>query len=430
MDLEELRTVRNKERRTDSLQHLRDEFYDEATEYVRQLKRERWKHVEAGDPFNPETKRLTDEIDAAQETIESLYERRRGKLVKNASFAAAGRSVETDGMTDQERELFDDLVERIQANEEHVLGKMDVGTETASQTASATSTTTPAADPAQASAGPRDGPTDDGVTIGREAGSADETEGRAAPAVAATTGDTPEAAEAASRATDDTVPAGGDAAGPSGDAPGTTDDTPTLGASEGSQSDDAGGVLAEAMGGDTRASDRQSGADGVSTDTHTTADATASGTGSRPAAGPAGGSTGPDAATPTTETDDDRPAAEAAAVIGEADTPQATTGDASEASGPAVGGSNTEPSGPSAETGVEADEPGIGSDESDTTADNPESVTEDTPEIEREAVRVTRDVGEVYGVDEQSYELAAGDTVLLPAANVEPLVDRDAAERL
>jgi hypothetical protein len=45
-------------------------------------------------------------------------------------------------------------------------------------------------------------------------------------------------------------------------------------------------------------------------------------------------------------------------------------------------------------------------------------------------VRVTSDVGEVFGVDDRTYELAAADVVHLPQTVAEPLVERGVAERL
>jgi len=49
---------------------------------------------------------------------------------------------------------------------------------------------------------------------------------------------------------------------------------------------------------------------------------------------------------------------------------------------------------------------------------------------ERTTVRITRDVGEIMGVDEHVYELAGGDVATLPRANAEPLLERDAADRI
>jgi len=50
--------------------------------------------------------------------------------------------------------------------------------------------------------------------------------------------------------------------------------------------------------------------------------------------------------------------------------------------------------------------------------------------IERATVRITSDVGAIFGVDEREYDLASEDVVSLPVANAGPLVERDAAERI
>jgi len=63
----------------------------------------------------------------------------------------------------------------------------------------------------------------------------------------------------------------------------------------------------------------------------------------------------------------------------------------------------------------------------ETSEDRPDAASA-TPE--RETVRITDDVGPIFGVDEREYDLSEDDIVQLPAANAAPLVDRDAAERL
>jgi DNA replication factor GINS len=50
--------------------------------------------------------------------------------------------------------------------------------------------------------------------------------------------------------------------------------------------------------------------------------------------------------------------------------------------------------------------------------------------VDRETVRITADVGQIFGVDEREYELTQEDVVTLPAENAAPLVERDVAERL
>jgi len=123
MNLDELRAVQNKERQKDSLQHLRESFYADVAEYVERLREERDAAADAAeDPFaDPEVRRLTDEIETATDVAEAVYERRLGKLVKRASLAAADMPTDDEGLTAEERALFDDLVDRITENKNRVL---------------------------------------------------------------------------------------------------------------------------------------------------------------------------------------------------------------------------------------------------------------------------------------------------------------------
>ena len=133
MNLDELRSVQSKERQKDSLQNLRPSFYQEVGEYIADLEDERDRVAEeSDDPFSsPEVGRLTDEIETAKDVVEAVYERRMGKLVKQASLAAAGMPADDDGLTAEEADLFDDLVDRISSNKSRVLDVLEgVDTET------------------------------------------------------------------------------------------------------------------------------------------------------------------------------------------------------------------------------------------------------------------------------------------------------------
>ena len=123
MKLDELRTVQSKERRKDSLQQLRDSFYEDVAAYLQDLKASRDRRAQqVDDPFSDdEVRQLSDELDTATEVAEAVYERRVGKVVKLASFAAAEMPVDDEGMTSEERRLFDDLVDRIERNKRSVL---------------------------------------------------------------------------------------------------------------------------------------------------------------------------------------------------------------------------------------------------------------------------------------------------------------------
>jgi len=122
MDLDELQSARDRERQTDKLQQLRDSFYADAGELIQQLRRERDRAADrAEDPFDaPEVNRLTDEINTAEQTVEAIFEKRIGKIVKAASFAAADLPAESAGMTAEEQALFEALVEDIECTRERV----------------------------------------------------------------------------------------------------------------------------------------------------------------------------------------------------------------------------------------------------------------------------------------------------------------------
>ncbi len=307
MNLDELRSVQAKERRKDSLQHLRDDFYDDVAAYVADLRAARDGRAEqVAKPFSDDdVRRMSDELETAEEVGKALYERRVGKVVKLASFAAADMSVDTEGMTSQERALFDDLVERIEAKKSHVLDAL-------------------------AGEGP--------VEPNEEA---------------TPTGDP---------ATNDPAADGVEAPAP------------------GSDPDPNADVLAGAMGGDR---DGASGADGTDTRSEDPADDPV-----------------------PVEQSDPETGEQSDPVSGERSDPATTDGGATPA--------EHDPA------SAERDPPFAPTSGGDT----------DDAAVDRETVRITSDVGAILGVDEREYELASEDVVTLPAENAEPLVRRDAAERV
>jgi DNA replication factor GINS len=272
MNIDEFQSVRDRERQTDKLQQLRETFYADAGEFIQELREKRDRAAErADDPFDsPEVSRLSDEIETAEGTVEAIYEKRVGKIVKAASFAAADLPADSDGMTAEERDLFETLVADIKASRQHVLDVL-AGEET----------------PATATGGE----SDRGVAANARSGPA----------------------AGANEASDTTVSAA-DVMG----------------------HDDTGG-------------------------TDASADPPA------PPESETGGSETPGREPPTDERMDDHPG---------------------------------------------------------------EDPSRDGPDVDRETVRITDDVGAIFGVDEREYDLAENDVVQLPAANAEPLVERDAAERL
>lgn len=304
MNIDDLRATQTRERTTDGLQDLRDSFYREAAEYIADLRERREQAAaEADDPFgDEEVQSLTDEIETAEQVAEAIYERRVGKIVKQASLTAAGMGSDAEGLTAEERDLYTDLVARIESNKSRVLdvlaGEADAAT-AAGPDAHAPPESDESADPAS-------------VVNDRAGGMADPTPPPDAP--------TP------------------DADGAAADAP----------------SDTEASTAAAAMGGD-------------------------------------GGSLGND-----------------------------DTADGEEHEGEAATADDTAGEGREGDTSESGDVVPSESSDGDTS----------DLDIERATLHITQDVGEVYGIDERAYTLEADDVVTLPEENVEPLLARDAAERL
>ena len=289
MNLDELQSVQSRERQTDQLQQLRATFYTEAGEFIAQLREERSRAAErADDPFDaPEVNHLTDDINTAEQTIEAIYERRVGKIVKMASLAAADMPMEEDGLTREERSLFETMVQAIKDNRNHVLDVIS------------------------------------GENVGDEVASA------------------PIETDTSTDATTE----------PDSAAPAPADDTD-------SSAPDANGV---------GAADVMSGS-GMEPDESRETD-------SEPV-------------------DEGRPTDEAAVATGQDASPPPQSG---------------------------RDEPAEPAD------DGPAHSVDD---VQRRTVRITDDVGEIFGVDEREYDLSTDDVVTLPSDNADPLVEQDAAEPL
>ena len=255
---------------------MRSTFYEEAGQFVAQLREERSRAADrADDPFDsPEVNRLSDDITTAEQTVEAIYERRVGKIVKMASLAAADMPTEDDGLTQEERTLFETMVEAIEQNRQHVLDVVS--------------------------------------------------------------GEAP--------------------TGEVGDGETTTEPVET------------GVDAADIMGG---------GDGGTETATESTP-------------------SGPSGSEPT-----DSPAPPEPADAAESSTPERPPEEALSAMG-----------------------------ETDTDADADDSGGSDSADVDRKTVRITDEVGEIFGVDQREYDLSTDDVVTLPADNADPLVERDAAEPL
>ena len=165
MNIDELQSVRDRERQTDKPQQLRESFYRDVGTFVEQLRAERERAAQRHDsPYADEVMQLTDEIDAAQQLVEDIHERRIGKVVKAASLEAAELSPEVKGLTTEERDLFEQLVSDIEHHRNEVLSTVE-GNEpgpTEEETGEDATSAEPAVDSAEVTAADLMGP--DGAT--------------------------------------------------------------------------------------------------------------------------------------------------------------------------------------------------------------------------------------------------------------------------
>lgn len=453
MNLDELRSVQSKERQKDSLQQLRDSFYQDVAAYIADLRAERDRRAEQVDnPFSDdEVRQLSDELDTAEEVAEALYERRVGKVVKLASFAAADMSAGEEGLTVEEQALFDDLVDRIKQNKASVLdvlaGEGDVvsadNANDAANTASAVSATdatqpTQAADTA-ASMADNEPTTIGGANADHTPSPAAETPEQPPPEQAADDGMLADAMGAATErgSTSDGTAADNPARRAGGDT--NTAERPTEATHNDAERTDGEGGVPTTDGGSTTAAAPPA----ESTPTESTPSTESTPTTKSPPTE----STPPTKSTPPAESTSTAPSqpssasppADDGATEATMATPETAAGSTESATQSAKSvtqstESVTQPPAPATEQAGDHDHPTDRSTaDAGTEASNTEAVSTDTAHsesIDRTTVRITESVGAILGVDEREYILTREDVVTLPTANAEALLSQDAAIKL
>ncbi|CAJ52826.1 DNA replication protein [Haloquadratum walsbyi] len=473
MDLTELQDVQRTERQMDSLQHLSDTFYADVAEYIAERKAERRRLASTtDDPFgDPAVGRLTDEIKTAEEVVKAIYERRIGKVVKLASFDAADMKTDTAGLTSEERELFDDLVNRIITNREHVLSVLGgEGTEDSDSTSVET--------PASADENATQNETDESVP----AEPADNKHKATVESQSQETNSHPGIPNTGAESNADADSNGDSDASPEVDidienqtnadsipdshvATEVSTDTETETETERQRSHSSGDslppdpddVLAAAMGdgGDIVDATDESSVD-TNTDTSDTDQSNPAINGDTTAQST---SRNPNRSNTNTDTPNNLQAqSQAPASVSELSS-QSTQVDSDPHSNvnanpevdpqPHPADSSTTPS--AEPTDINRDSDNILNAQTETETETKTKTDEDSGSLERETepevesdlppdtlsddpdrvvLRITADVGRILGVDQREYDLAAEDIIMLPETNAEPLLSRDAAERL
>jgi len=93
MNLDDLKTIRNDERRSRRLTPLKTSFYLELRQYLQSLR-------ESNDP------QKSDEFENALQVAEAIYDKRAAKIIKLAAFAAKGHR-EDASLANEELQIFD-----------------------------------------------------------------------------------------------------------------------------------------------------------------------------------------------------------------------------------------------------------------------------------------------------------------------------------
>ena len=432
MNLDELRSVQSKERQKDSLQQLRDSFYQDVAAYIADLRAERDRRAERVDnPFgDDEVRQLSDELDTAEEVAEALYERRVGKVVKLASFAAADMSASEEGMTTEEQALFDDLVDRIKQNKSSVLdvlaGESEVaGVDSTHNPASTSSTATDPTPPSPVADTTASTTDDEPTTIG--GANADHTPSPAA--------DPPEQQPAEQAADGDGMLA--DAMGAATERGGANDDTaadtpaprtangetntgqsPTETARNDAESTEAEGGVPTTDGGSTPATAPTSEAQTEARSTATTPPQPSQSTSQTPDSNASTATATPETAAGSTE-----PVTQSADSV--AQSTESATGSTESVTEPAAAATQPTESAVDDDHAVDRSTGETEADNANREATSPDTTTSES--VNRTTVRITEPVGTILGTDEREYTLNQEDVVVLPAANAEALLSKNAA---
>lgn len=110
MNLDDLKVIRNEERRSRRLTQLKNSFYFEFKEYMDSLKT-------SDDP------QKKDELENALQVADAIYDKRAAKIIKLAALAARGHT-EDVSLADAEAEVYDLVYKVFTHYRDRVLGQM------------------------------------------------------------------------------------------------------------------------------------------------------------------------------------------------------------------------------------------------------------------------------------------------------------------
>ncbi|MGA3198092.1 MAG: hypothetical protein ABSD89_01645 [Halobacteriota archaeon] len=112
MNLDDLKVIRNEERRSRRLTQLKNSFYSEFKEYMDSLK-------------TSEDPQRKDELENALQVADAIYDKRAAKIIKLAALAAKGHT-EDVSLADAEAEVYDSVYKVFTYYRDRVLGQMEL----------------------------------------------------------------------------------------------------------------------------------------------------------------------------------------------------------------------------------------------------------------------------------------------------------------
>jgi len=119
VNLEDLREIQRKERKSDELVDIDDDFYIMIGRRISELE------SEAKRETNQEAKLIImDEINSIRKVAEGIFERRIGKILRMAPLHLKGLNVETDNMVSDEEAIFRDVCKNLKEGREAVLSSI------------------------------------------------------------------------------------------------------------------------------------------------------------------------------------------------------------------------------------------------------------------------------------------------------------------
>lgn len=115
---EAIKSKLDKQRRANQPIHLHPSFYDDAHDYLADL-REEYENAHDRDPASKEVRILQDELFRAREALNDLFDSRAKRILTHAMSQAS--ELDIKDLTPEERHLFQNAREQVEATRNQVL---------------------------------------------------------------------------------------------------------------------------------------------------------------------------------------------------------------------------------------------------------------------------------------------------------------------